>query len=184
MARRTFTVVDVTEILVHWYAGRPISEVALSLGVDRKTVRNYLAPAITAGLRPGGARCRVPTGRSWSQVGSQGWPTPGCDRSPGPRSAAITSSSSSCWPPGVTQATIHQRLRDEHGLAASVASLRRYVAAMLPEELRRDRVTELRDDPPPGQEALLRLAEGRARRAAKWSRCPFRVERTTQSDQP
>jgi len=34
-------------------------------------------------------------------------------------------------------ATIHQRLADERGLAASVASLRRYVAANLPEEARR-----------------------------------------------
>jgi hypothetical protein len=40
---------------------------------------------------------------------------------------------------GVTQATIHQRLRDETGLRASLASLKRYVAANLPEETRRDR---------------------------------------------
>jgi hypothetical protein len=38
---------------------------------------------------------------------------------------------------GVTAATIHQRLRDEYGLAASVASFRRWVAANLPEEARR-----------------------------------------------
>ena len=37
--------------------------------------------------------------------------------------------------------TIHQRLRDEHGLAASVASFRRYVSANLPEEARRSQVT-------------------------------------------
>jgi hypothetical protein len=39
MARRSFTVVDVTEILIHWYAGRSLSEVSDSLGVDRKTIR-------------------------------------------------------------------------------------------------------------------------------------------------
>ncbi len=39
MARRSFTVIDVTEILVHWYAGRSKTELAESLGVDRKTVR-------------------------------------------------------------------------------------------------------------------------------------------------
>ena len=55
---------------------------------------------------------------------------------------------------GVTMATIHQRLSDERGLAASVASLRRYVAANLPEEARRAQVRVLRLDPPePGQEA-------------------------------
>ena len=45
--------VDVTEILIHWYAGRSINEVSASLGVDRKTIRKYLAPAVSAGLRPG-----------------------------------------------------------------------------------------------------------------------------------
>ena len=45
---------DVTEILVHWYAGRSQSEVATSLGVDRKTIRKYLAPAEAAGIIPGG----------------------------------------------------------------------------------------------------------------------------------
>ena len=54
MARRSFTVIDVTEILVHWYAGRPKTELATSLGVDRKTVRKYLAPAEAAGFVPGG----------------------------------------------------------------------------------------------------------------------------------
>src|SRR5258705_13988294 len=54
MARRSFTVVDVTEILVHWYAGRSLSEVSDSLGVDRKTIRKYLAPAVAAGIVPGG----------------------------------------------------------------------------------------------------------------------------------
>ena len=46
--------VDVTEILQHWYAGRPKVEVARSLGVDVKTVRRYVAPAEAAGMRPGG----------------------------------------------------------------------------------------------------------------------------------
>ncbi|WP_264991868.1 integrase, partial [Mycobacterium montefiorense] len=46
--------VDVTEILVHWHAGRSLSEIAESLGVERKTVRKYVGPAIAAGLSPGG----------------------------------------------------------------------------------------------------------------------------------
>ena len=44
---------DVTEILVHWHAGRSQSEIAASLGVDRKTIRKYLAPAVEAGIVPG-----------------------------------------------------------------------------------------------------------------------------------
>jgi transposase len=57
---------------------------------------------------------------------------------------------------GVTMATIHQRLRDERGLAVSVASLRRYVKANLPEEARRSQVRVLRLVPAdPGQEAQI-----------------------------
>jgi len=58
VARRTFEVIDVTEILVHWHAGRSQAQIATSLGVDRKTVRKYTALAVAAGLHPGGeARC-------------------------------------------------------------------------------------------------------------------------------
>ena len=45
--------IDVTEILVHWHAGRSLNEMSQSLGVDRKTIRKYVAPAIAAGIGPG-----------------------------------------------------------------------------------------------------------------------------------
>ena len=55
---------------------------------------------------------------------------------------------------GVTVATIHQRLRDEHGVAVSIASFRRYVMANVPEETRRSQVKVLRPYPAePGAEA-------------------------------
>ncbi|MFI9116984.1 hypothetical protein [Streptomyces venezuelae] len=44
--------VDITEIYVHWYAGRSKSELDASLGVDRKTVREYRPRR----KRPGSAR--------------------------------------------------------------------------------------------------------------------------------
>ena len=93
MARRTFDVVDVSEILVHWHAGRSQAEVAESLGVDRKTVKKYLTPAIEAGIVPGD---RARTQLSWPAGGSRRWPTRACGRSPGRASpfTAITSSSS------------------------------------------------------------------------------------------
>ncbi len=53
MARRTFDVIDVAELLVHWHAGRSLSEMSGSLGVDRKTIRKYIAPAVAAGIVPG-----------------------------------------------------------------------------------------------------------------------------------
>lgn len=46
--------IDIVETLEHWYAGRPKAQVADSLGVDRKTVRRYVARAEEAGLVPGG----------------------------------------------------------------------------------------------------------------------------------
>jgi len=52
-------------------------------------------------------------------------------------------------------ATIHQRLVDERGLCASVASVRRWVRANLPEDARRAAVTVLREGPPVGQEAQI-----------------------------
>jgi transposase len=157
MARRTFDVVDVTEIFIHWYAGRSISEVSASLGVDRKTIRKYLAPAVAAGLAPGGP---VMSQQDWAALVTRWFPQ-----------LADTRLRQVTWPQiakhheyitaqlklGVTQATIHQRLRDEQGLTASVASLKRYVAANLPEEVRRDQVVVLRDetDFPPGEEAQI-----------------------------
>ena len=54
MARRTFYVIDITEILVHWYAGRPQHDVAGSLGVNRKTISRHLEPTIAARFVPGG----------------------------------------------------------------------------------------------------------------------------------
>jgi transposase len=157
MARRTFDVVDVTEILIHWYAGRSINEVSASLGVDRKTIRKYLAPAVAAGLRPGGP---VMAQADWAAL-VMGW-FPGLvdtrlRQTTWPEIAGHHEFITDMLKAGVTQATIHQRLRDGHGLQASVASLKRYVAANLPEQVRRDQVVVLRDEAevPPGEEAQI-----------------------------
>jgi hypothetical protein len=42
------------EVGQHWHAGRPVTVVAASLGVDPKTVGKYTALAVAAGLTPGG----------------------------------------------------------------------------------------------------------------------------------
>jgi transposase len=155
MARRTFDVVDVTEILIHWHAGRSINEVADSLGLDRKTVRKYVDPARQAGMAPGGPAVGQ---AEWARL-VMGWFPHLADT----RLNKVT------WPQiavhhdyikaqlgcGVTQATNHQRLRDEHGLAASYASLKRYVAANMPAETRRDQVVVLRGEIEPGSEAQI-----------------------------
>ena len=156
MARRTFDVVDIIEILVHWHAGRSKSEIAQSLGVDRKTAGKYIAAAVAAGMSPGGPPV---TEERWAGLAREWFPE-----------LADTRLRQVTWPAieahhefigeqltaGVTVATIHQRLRDERGLAVSVASLRRYVAANLPEETRRSQVKVLWPWPAePGAEAQI-----------------------------
>ena len=71
MARRTFDVADIIEILVHWHAGRDNSEIAQSLDVDRKTARKYIAAAEAAGMKPGGPPV---TGERWAQLVRQWFP--------------------------------------------------------------------------------------------------------------
>src|SRR5260221_5637379 len=144
MARRTFDVIDICEIFVHWHAGGSKNEIAGSVGLSRNTVRKYVAAAEDAGLVPGG----VPVSQErWAELARVWF-----------RELADTRLRQVTWPvidahrdyiveqlaAGVTVSTIHQRLADERGLAVSVASLRRYVAANLPEEVRRSQVTVLR----------------------------------------
>jgi transposase len=155
LARRTFDVRDVTEILIHWYTGRSQSEIAISLGVDRKTIRKYLAPAIAAGITPGWPPV---TTAEWAEQVGRWFPE-----------ITDTRLRQTTWPEierhrdyitemlklGVTQAMIHQPLRDKQGLEVSVASLKRWVAANLPEEVRRERVTALGDEAEPRAEAQI-----------------------------
>jgi hypothetical protein len=136
--------------------GRSKNQTAESLGLDRKTVRKYLAPAQAEGLVPGGP----PVSTAEWRDRAAGWFPELADA----RLRQVT------WPEiekhhgfitgqlqaGVTVKTIHQRLTDEHQLAASYASLRRYVAANVPEETRREQVRVLRLAPrAPGQEAQI-----------------------------
>jgi transposase len=141
MARRTFDVIDVTEVLMHWHAGRSLLSMSESLGVDRKTIRKYIAPAVAAGIGPGGP---AKPEAEWQELVREWFPE-----------LADTRLRQVTWPAiavhhdyivaqlkaGVRMSTIWQRLRDEHGLAASAPSLRRYVAANVPEEARRAQVT-------------------------------------------
>jgi transposase len=143
MARRTFDVIDICEIFVHWHAGRSKNEIAVSLGLSRNTVRKYVGAAEAAGMAPGGPPL---SSQRWGELAREWFPE-----------LADTALRQVTWPAiavhrdyiveqlaaGVTVATIHQRLRDERGLAVSVASLRRYVAANLPEEARRSQVRVL-----------------------------------------
>jgi transposase len=176
LARRTFEVIDIVEILTHWYAGRSQNELATSLGVDRKTLRKYTGPARAAGMEPGGPPMSEADWRTlvcgWfpelvdTRLRQTSWPVIECHRDYIAAQLKV----------GVTAATIHQRLVAEQGLAASVASVRRWVAANLPEEARRGQVTVLRQCPPPGSEAQIDygrlgmwLDPGTGRRRTVWA---------------
>jgi transposase len=152
MARRAFDVVDVVEVLQHWHAGRPKAVIAASLGLDVKTVRKYVAPAEAAGIEPGGP----PLERAaWAEL-VRGW-------FPGLVDARARSLTHPLIAPHRelvaamletnTVTTVHQRLRDEHGLAVSLTSFRRYCWAEFPDEVARDRVRVPRPPGEPGEEA-------------------------------
>ncbi|MEU4245747.1 IS21 family transposase [Actinoplanes sp. NPDC026619] len=126
------------------------------MGVDRKTIRRYVEAAIAAGFVPGGAPPM--SQEDWAPLVKQWFP-----HLTDTRLRQVT------WPDfakhhdyivemlraGVTKATIHQRLRDEHGVAGSLASFKRYVTANLAEDAVRDKVTVLRADPDPGLEGQI-----------------------------
>jgi transposase len=173
LARRTFNVVDITEILVHWHAGRPISEVARSLGVDRNTVRKYTQAAREAGIQPGEEPISA---ARWAELVGEWFPQLVSTELQHPRFAEIAPYHELIGEMLTTNTvtTVHQRLRDERGLGVSITTFRRYVWATMPDhQANRARVTVRKDDPPPGQEAQIDYgylgqwtdpATGRARR--------------------
>ncbi|MHB8450493.1 MAG: hypothetical protein ACYDAQ_08610 [Mycobacteriales bacterium] len=107
---------DVVELLVHWHAGRRIGEVCSSLGVDPKTVRKYIAPAIGAGLAPGGEALSV---EQWSALVADWFPElvdRSLRQSSWPEIEAHRERIKD-WLGVVTVSTIHQHLRDDLGLS-------------------------------------------------------------------
>lgn len=154
MARRAFEVIDVVEVLQHWHAGRSKADVAASVGVDRGTVRKYVAPAEAAGLAPGGPPLSrtewVGLVRGWfpelvdAKARSLTYPLINAHR------ALIESMLATN-----TVTTVHQRLRDEHGLATGISSFRRYVWLEFPDVVSADAVTVWRPPVTPGSEAQI-----------------------------
>ena len=149
--------IDLVEIYVHWYAGRSQVQIADSLGLDRKTVRKYLAPVTAEGLVAGGPP--VMSEADWRARAASWFPglvDKGLRQVTWPAIDAHRDYVSAQLAAGVTVSTIHQRLVDERALVASVASLRRWVGANLPEEARRAQVRVLRPGPvEPGSEAQI-----------------------------
>jgi len=156
-------VADVVEVLEHWAAGRPLRAIAESLGLDRHTVRKYITPAREAGYGPSTG----PPAEGWALFVAEVCPELGKARKNG-----------AAWDELATRhdeilerlkvnrpSTVWQRMHDDEGLQASLPSFRRYALAKFPEAYgRRQGITVLRDDPPPGEEAQVDFG-----RLGKWT---------------
>ncbi|MDO8674154.1 MAG: IS21 family transposase [Dehalococcoidia bacterium] len=154
MARRSFVVRDVVEIFIHWQSGRPIREIARSLGVDRNTIRKHVNLALSLGYQP---RQTNLTAQEWSAVVRQYFPEL---TDPASKSSVFTEISR--FQEAIVEglktnraSTVWQRLHDEKGLRASLRSFRRYLDIYVPDRAGKPQPTVLRDDPPPGKEAQI-----------------------------
>ncbi len=153
MARRRMTVVDIMEIIAAWDAGEGNSAIARRLGYTRATVRKYTDAALALGL-PRGAGRRSEA--EWTRSAQAVIDRVARQRAPGAVTATVAQHHAYLeeWVGRVRLSVLHQRLRDERGLAASWGAFYRYVAKHWPDRLRAaPRVTVRRDDPPPGEEA-------------------------------
>lgn len=156
LARRSWNVTAFVEMFRYWYAGRSQVQIHHALGIDRKTIRRYLAPAAAEGLEPAPEvafdeqlwRARIgrwfpelvdPSVRAvrWGQIAvHHAWIA---------EQLAVP----------VTVATIAQRLRDDRGVDVSASTVRRYIATAFAEQYFEDRVSVPRGAVDPGSEAQI-----------------------------
>jgi transposase len=154
MARRLFDMIDIVEVLQHWYSGRSKTDVAQSLGIDRGTVRKYVTPAETAGMVPGGG----PVSRAeWAALAAVWFPELVDAKARSLTFGEIDGHRDRIVAMLVTNrpATVWQRLRDGHGLMAGLTSFRRYVWLEFPHEITVDDATVLRPDVEAGSEGQI-----------------------------
>ena len=147
---------DLVELYTHWQAGRGQREMAASLNIDRKTIRKYIAPAIAEGITP--SVTPPLSAEQWAAKAAEWFPAlhdPAARAVTWPAIAEHTETIKGWLAADVTVATIAQRLRDEHGLAASESSVRRWVAAHFADEIAREKVTVPRGAVEPGSEAQI-----------------------------
>jgi hypothetical protein len=147
MVRRSFAVRDITEILIHWQAGRSIREICSSLGVARNTIGKYVAVAKAQGHQAGGAPLSP---EQWTAFLKEHAP-----ELTDPAIRSLVFAEIARFHDSIVEglaansaSTVWQRLHDEGKLRASLRSFRRYLAHHLPEHLQPLQPTVLRDDPP------------------------------------
>ena len=154
MARRLFGMIDIVEVLQHWYSGRSKTDIAGSLGIDRGTIRKYVAAAEFAGMAPGGV---LVSRDEWTGLAAEWFPELVDAKARSLTFGEINEHRDRIVTMLATNrpATVWQRLRDEHGLAVGLTSFRRYVWLEFPHEITADDATVLRPDVEPGSEAQI-----------------------------
>src|SRR6185369_16472160 len=173
---RSFDVFDLIELFTHWHAVRSQRQLAESLGIDRKTIAKYLAPAIAESLTPG----REPvTEAQWAAHIARWFPEvadPGLRATTWPGIEVHRDRIRDWLKAGVSAATVAQRLRDEQDVSASESSVRRWISANLSEEAAREKVTVPRGAVAAGSEAQVDYGKlgmwfdpARGRRVAVWA---------------
>ena len=141
-------------MLQHWYSGRSKTDVAASLGIDRGTIRKYVAPAEEAGMTPGG----TPVSRAeWSALAADWFP-----ELIDAKARSLTFGEINVHRERIVTmlatnrpATVWQRLRDEHDLQVGLTSFRRYVWLEFPDEITADDATVLRPEVDAGDEGQI-----------------------------
>jgi len=131
MARRTFSISQIADILDRWQRGDSTSCVAEAVGVDRKTVKKYTDGALAAGIRPGGSPLSL---SDWCSLIASQHPTitqPRLRRTTWQELDSHREYIHELRASGLPQERIWRRLHTERGVRCSLASLKRWVGGNL-----------------------------------------------------
>ncbi|MEZ0362860.1 hypothetical protein ACAG26_04040 [Mycobacterium sp. pUA109] len=147
---------DFVEMFRHWNAGRSQVQIYEALGIDRKTIRKYLAPALAEGLQP------APNGSFdedlWRARIARWFPElvdPALRALTWPQIAVHHQWIADQLAVPVTVATIAQRLRDDRHVEVSESTVRRYITTTFTDRRLEGKVTVPRGGVEPGSEAQI-----------------------------
>lgn len=147
---------DFVEMFRHWHAGRSQVQIYDALGIDRKTIRKYVAPAIAEGLAP--APQELFDEQLWRERIRRWFPElidPSVRALTWEQIAVHRDWIAEQLDVPVTVATIAQRLRDDRRVAVSESTVRRYIATTFAEQHFEEKVTVPRGAVDPGSEAQI-----------------------------
>ena len=147
---------DFVEMFRHWHAGRSQVQIYDALGIDRKTIRKYVAPAIAEGLAP--APQELFDEQLWRERIGRWFPElidPSVRALTWEQIAVHRDWIAEQLDVPVTVATIAQRLRDDRRVAVSESTVRRYIATTFAEQHFEEKVTVPRGAVDPGSEAQI-----------------------------